>query len=63
MNNKVEVPKQQDCVHHWIIDTPDGESSYGKCKRCGKVAVFSNVYISDFVNRVRLLGEMPTQPI
>ena len=30
------------CVHHWIIDTPGGTTSQGRCKRCGAVAEFFN---------------------
>jgi len=41
--------KQQNCIHHWIIDTPDGQTSYGKCRICGAVTEFSNVWISGFV--------------
>ena len=63
MKNKVEVTKKQNCIHHWIINPPDDHMSYGKCKRCGKVAEFYNAYISDLVNRAKLLDEMPIQPI
>jgi len=34
--------KQKQCVHHWIIDSPDGPTSFGKCKLCGATAEFSN---------------------
>jgi len=30
------------CPHHWMIDTPNGESSEGHCKRCGKSRAFLN---------------------
>ena len=30
------------CAHHWMIDTPNGESSEGHCKRCGKSRAFLN---------------------
>ena len=31
-----EIEKQVDeCQHHWIIDTPNGPTSQGKCKKCG----------------------------
>ena len=63
MQNKVEVSKQQDCIHHWIIEPPDGDMSYGTCKHCGRVAVFYNTYVTDFVKHAKQLEEMPTQPI
>jgi hypothetical protein len=25
----------QQCVHHWILGTPDDEVIRGRCKRCG----------------------------
>ena len=30
------------CVHHWLIDTPNGRESQGVCKRCGATKEFSN---------------------
>jgi hypothetical protein len=30
------------CVHHWVIDSPSGRESRGKCKHCGKSKVFAN---------------------
>ena len=30
------------CPHHWIIDTPNGALSGGRCKRCGAVREFRN---------------------
>jgi len=63
MKNKVEVTKQQKCIHHWIIDPPSDNMSYGKCKRCGTVAEFSNTLITDFIERVKLPDKTPIQPI
>jgi hypothetical protein len=31
-----------DCAHHWMIETPNGESSPARCKRCGKERAFLN---------------------
>ena len=31
------------CRHYWIIESADGETSFGKCKYCGAVKEFSNV--------------------
>ena len=33
---------QEKCVHHWIIDAPDGRISLGKCRFCGLVREFYN---------------------
>ena len=31
-----------ECAHHWMIDTPNGETSEAHCKRCGKKRDFLN---------------------
>lgn len=30
------------CRHHWVIDTPNGAVSGGRCKRCGVAREFRN---------------------
>ena len=30
------------CSHHWVIESPDGPTSVGRCKYCGAVKEFSN---------------------
>ena len=30
------------CSHHWIIETPKGPVSKGRCKLCGEEKEFSN---------------------
>jgi hypothetical protein len=30
------------CQHHWVIDTPRGAMSQGRCKRCGEEREFRN---------------------
>ncbi len=30
------------CTHHWVIETPLGPMSKGKCKICGEEKEFSN---------------------
>jgi len=30
------------CAHHWMIETPNGETSEARCKRCGKTRDFLN---------------------
>ena len=34
--------KQKQCVHHWIIDSAMGPTSFGRCKLCGVIAKFHN---------------------
>lgn len=30
------------CRHHWVIETPNGAVSSGRCKRCGVAREFRN---------------------
>ena len=40
--NQVKLDEVVTCAHHWIIETPDGPVSKGRCKLCSKVREFSN---------------------
>lgn len=31
-----------ECCHHWMIDSPSGETSRGRCKKCGSERDFQN---------------------
>ena len=33
----------QSCRHHWLIETPNGATSRGVCKRCGAKKRYPNV--------------------
>mgnify|MGYP001214118097 CR=1 FL=1 len=30
------------CIHHWLIETPNGRESRGVCKNCGRKRAFAN---------------------
>jgi len=32
------------CVHHWVIDPPNGAVSQGSCKTCGEKKEFRNSF-------------------
>ena len=34
----------QSCVHHWIIEPPDGPVSSGYCRKCGVEKQFQNYF-------------------
>jgi hypothetical protein len=34
--------KASNCIHHWIIEAPNGRESAGVCKHCGARKEFSN---------------------
>ena len=42
--------KQKQCVHHWIIESPDGPTSFGICKKCGLVKEFLNNWQDSLIN-------------
>jgi hypothetical protein len=35
------------CTHHWLIETPNGEFSRGRCKKCGAKKQFRNANVLD----------------
>jgi hypothetical protein len=38
------VAKTGGCVHHWVIDPPNGAVSMGRCKACGEEQEFRNSF-------------------
>lgn len=36
------IALQMVCVHYWLIETPGGTYSKGRCKGCGDEQVFRN---------------------
>ena len=38
------TPEQflEECVHHWMIDSPSGPASRGACMKCGAEKDFPN---------------------
>ncbi len=37
-----EEPQEPTCRHHWVIETPHGATSFGRCKVCDEVREFRN---------------------
>lgn len=37
-----ELSLEVGCSHHWIIASPDGPTSWGRCKYCGAEREFLN---------------------
>ena len=35
---------QMTCVHHWVIDPPEGQFSKGRCLKCGEEQKFQNYF-------------------
>jgi len=42
IDSNINPTSETGCVHHWIIDSPEGATSQGVCKACGAKNEFSN---------------------
>lgn len=40
----VSQEQNSTCVHHWVIDPPEGRASIGTCKKCGTSEEFRNSF-------------------
>jgi len=37
-----KLVSEKTCVHHWVINSPNGPSSSGSCRHCGAAREFLN---------------------
>lgn len=37
-----EQEQQVGCVHHWVIEPPNCNTSPGQCSKCGQISMFQN---------------------
>lgn len=44
------VGETKPCVHHWMIGSPNGDTSVGICDSCGETKVFCNTF--DYAERL-----------
>ena len=44
------------CVHHWVVESPAGPTSTGRCKRCGEEREFGNWDAPRYTAAGRLLS-------
>ena len=40
--NQAKLDEVVPCPHHWIIETPDGPISTGRCRMCGEEREFAH---------------------
>ena len=33
-----------ECIHHWVLESPNGSECKGKCKKCEEAKVFMNIW-------------------
>ena len=48
------------CVHHWLIEAPNGNTSSGTCKLCGEVR---KDYFLNSMEQVGWSGVKPKNPV
>lgn len=41
------------CVHHWLIDPPEGKASEGTCRKCGATDMFPNTIPLEILDRLQ----------
>jgi hypothetical protein len=63
--NEQEVPQ---CRHHWVIESPQGATSMGRCKRCNEVREFRNsasdtVWEGDPMSSISKMGGGSARPV
>jgi hypothetical protein len=39
---QIQEEEEPQCRHHWVIETPHGATSVGRCKVCKEVREFRN---------------------
>ena len=42
LHEKQRAAAKLRCTHYWVIESPQGPTSLGRCKLCGAVSEFSN---------------------
>ena len=47
------------CIHHWVIEPPNGLTSRGVCKRCGTDRDFANANESVMWEQTNTLRSSP----
>ena len=40
--DSIDEGEMPQCRHHWVIESPHGATSLGRCKRCREVREFRN---------------------
>ena len=45
--NQAKLEEVVACPHHWVIETPHGPVSLGRCKLCGKEREFNNSTVTE----------------
>lgn len=57
---EANTPAAGVCIHHWVIQPPNGRTSPGVCKRCGEHRDFANANESVMWEQTNTLRNSPT---
>ena len=65
---QVEEQEQPQCRHHWVIESPHGATSAGRCKICGQAREFRNsaadtLWEGDPMNSAGKMGGGASRPV
>jgi hypothetical protein len=60
-----EIPT---CRHHWLIESPHGATSFGRCKLCNEVKEFRNsaadtLWEGDPMSSISKMGNNSNRPV
>lgn len=47
------------CRHKWVLETPNGPTSQGRCRLCGEVREFRNYLASSYWEDMTVAEERP----
>jgi hypothetical protein len=61
-------PEAPSCRHHWIIESPHGATSMGRCKICDEIKEFRNsasdtVWEGDPMSSISKMGGGSSRPV
>jgi len=54
-------PRSATCQHRWLIETPNGVTAFGWCRRCGAERNFPTALEFELSNRHISGGRTPSQ--
>jgi hypothetical protein len=65
---RIEEQTIPQCRHHWVIDSPHGATSLGRCKRCGEEKEFRNsaadtLWEGDPMSSISKMGGGSSRPV
>ena len=65
---QIEEEQEPTCRHHWVIESPHGATSVGRCKVCDEVREFRNstadtLWEGDPMSSISKMGGGASRPV